>query len=110
MTCTETGLRRGGAAPRSAVAARLLPVLLAVLLAGLAVLAGAGSAGAHAALTGSDPQQDSVVEQAPKEVALTFSEQIAVDEDAIRVLDPAGNRVDTEESPGRSARAARSTR
>ncbi|MFE7672518.1 copper resistance protein CopC [Streptomyces albidoflavus] len=99
MTCTETGLRRGGAAPRSAVAARLLPVLLAVLLAGLAVLAGAGSAGAHAALTGSDPQQDSVVEQAPKEVSLTFSEQIAVDEDAIRVLDPAGNRVDTEEAP-----------
>ncbi len=99
MTCTETGLRRGGAAPRSAVAARLLPVLLAVLLAGLAVLAGAGSAGAHAALTGSDPQQDSVVEQAPKEVALTFSEQIAVDEDAIRVLDPAGNRVDAEETP-----------
>lgn len=99
MTCTETGLRRGGAAPRSAVAARLLPVLLAVLLAGLAVLAGAGSAGAHAALTGSDPQQDSVVEQAPKEVSLTFSEQIAVDEDAIRVLDPAGNRVDTEETP-----------
>ncbi|OWA11262.1 hypothetical protein B9W68_15700 [Streptomyces sp. CS227] len=79
--------------------ARLLPVLLAVLLAGLAVLAGAGSAGAHAALTGSDPQQDSVVEQAPKEVSLTFSEQIAVDEDAIRVLDPAGNRVDTEETP-----------
>ncbi len=99
MTCTETGLRRGGRAPRSAVAARLLPVLLAVLLAGLAVLAGAGSAGAHAALTGSDPQQDSVVEQAPKEVSLTFSEQIAVDEDAIRVLDPAGNRVDTEETP-----------
>lgn len=99
MTCTETGLRRGGTAPRSAVAARLLPVLLAVLLAGLAVLAGAGSAGAHAALTGSDPQQDSVVEQAPKEVSLTFSEQIAVDEDAIRVLDPAGNRVDTEETP-----------
>ncbi|MFI1312201.1 copper resistance protein CopC [Streptomyces albidoflavus] len=81
------------------MAARLLPVLLAVLLAGLAVLAGAGSAGAHAALTGSDPQQDSVVEQAPKEVSLTFSEQIAVDEDAIRVLDPAGNRVDTEETP-----------
>lgn len=51
-----------------------------------------------------------MVEQAPKEVALTFSEQIAVDEDAIRVLDPAGNRVDTEETPGRSARAARSTR
>ncbi|MFB6598485.1 copper resistance CopC/CopD family protein [Streptomyces diastaticus] len=99
MTCTESGLRRGGAALVTPGAARLLPVLLAVVLAALAVLAGAGSAGAHAALTGSDPQQDSVVEQAPKEVSLTFSEQIAVDEDAIRVLDPSGNRVDTEEAP-----------
>ncbi|WP_436740361.1 copper resistance protein CopC [Streptomyces sp. BBFR102] len=81
------------------MAARLLPVLLALVLAGLAVLAGAGRAGAHAALTGSDPRQDSVVEQAPKEVSLTFSEQIAVDEEAIRVLDPAGNRVDTGQTP-----------
>ncbi|MFD5026181.1 copper resistance protein CopC [Streptomyces sp. NPDC058373] len=99
MTSTETGLRRGGTAPGGQAAVRLLAVLLAVVMAGLVVLAGAGSAGAHAALTGSDPQQDSVVEQAPTEVSLTFSEQIAVDEDAIRVLDPSGKRVDTEEAP-----------
>nr|WP_151773802.1 copper resistance protein CopC [Streptomyces abyssomicinicus] len=63
------------------------------------MLAGAGPASAHAALTGSDPQQGAVVEQAPEQVTLTFSEKVAVSADSLRVLDPKGNRVDTGKAP-----------
>ncbi|WP_043261039.1 copper resistance CopC/CopD family protein [Streptomyces sp. e14] len=69
-------------------------VLLLLAVAGL-LLAGAGPAAAHAALTGSDPQQGVVVPQAPAQVSLTFSEQVAMGDDSLRVLDPAGKRVDT---------------
>ncbi|MEU9701333.1 copper resistance protein CopC [Streptomyces sp. NPDC047981] len=82
-------------APRLGTAlARLL--LVAAALLGV-LLAGAAPASAHAALTGSDPQDGAVVATAPKEVNLTFSEQVAMGGDSIRVLDPAGNRVDTGE-------------
>ncbi|MEU8737114.1 copper resistance CopC/CopD family protein [Streptomyces halstedii] len=78
---------------RPLAAAALLAVLISVLF-GM-VLAGASPASAHAALTGSDPQDGAVVATAPEEVALTFSEQIAVSDDSIRVLDPSGERADT---------------
>ncbi|MFI9259154.1 copper resistance CopC/CopD family protein [Streptomyces sioyaensis] len=80
-----TGLRPG----RSAVL-RLLVV--AVALAG--ALLGAAPASAHAALTGSTPAQGAVVDRAPEQVALTFSEGVAMGDDSIRVLDPKGKRVD----------------
>ncbi|QFZ78871.1 hypothetical protein GFH48_21065 [Streptomyces fagopyri] len=60
-----------------------------------AVLAGAAPVSAHAALTGSNPQQGAVVTQAPDQVALTFSEKVAMSDGAVRVLDPKGKRVDT---------------
>lgn len=69
-------------------------VLLFLAVAG-ALLAGAGPASAHAALTGSDPAQGVVVDKAPTEVALTFSEKVATNSDSLRVLDPKGKRVDT---------------
>jgi copper transport protein len=76
-------------------------VLLAVLvLAGTllgALLAGATPASAHAVLTGSNPKDGAVVATAPKEVTLTFSEEIAMGDDSIRVLEPSGKRVDTAE-------------
>ena len=76
-------------------------VLLAVLvLVGTllgALLAGAGPASAHAVLTGSNPKDGAVVATAPKEVTLTFSEEIAMGEDSIRVLEPSGKRADTAE-------------
>nr|WP_166025035.1 copper resistance protein CopC [Streptomyces chilikensis] len=89
-------------APRAATAAstRTARVLALLLLAVTALLlAGAGPASAHAALTGSDPRQGAVVEQAPEQVTLTFSEKVAVSADSVRVLDPKGNRVDTGEAP-----------
>ncbi|MEU9285827.1 copper resistance protein CopC [Streptomyces sp. NPDC048275] len=70
----------------------MLLLLLAVVG---SVLAGAAPASAHAALTGSDPQQGAVVEQAPTQVSLTFSEQVALSDGSLRVLDPKGKRVDT---------------
>ncbi|MCT9110573.1 copper resistance protein CopC [Streptomyces mirabilis] len=70
----------------------MLLLLLAVIG---AVLAGAAPASAHAALTGSDPQQGAVVSRAPAQVSLTFSEKVAMSDGSVRVLDPKGKRVDT---------------
>ena len=78
---------------RRPLAALAFLATLISLLFGL-VLAGASPASAHAALTGSNPQDGAVVDTAPKEVSLTFSEQIAMGKDSIRVLDPDGRRAD----------------
>lgn len=68
-------------------------VLLCLTVIGV-LLAGAGPASAHAALTGSDPAQGVVVDTAPSQVTLTFSEKVATSDDSLRVLDPKGKRVD----------------
>ncbi|MCF1597849.1 copper resistance CopC/CopD family protein [Streptomyces muensis] len=83
-------------APR--VRTRVLPsvrtlVLLLLAATGL-LLAGAGPVSAHAALTGSDPRQGAVVDKAPTQVSLTFSEKVALSNDSLRVLDPKGKRID----------------
>ncbi|MFF1447556.1 copper resistance CopC/CopD family protein [Streptomyces sp. NPDC058274] len=69
-------------------------LLLFVAVVGV-LLAGAAPASAHAALTGSDPQQGAVVDKAPAQVSLTFSENVALSDGSVRVLDPKGRRVDT---------------
>ncbi|MEV6962618.1 copper resistance protein CopC [Streptomyces sp. NPDC051207] len=69
-------------------------VLLFLAVTG-ALLAGAAPASAHAALTGSDPRQGAVVDRAPTRITLTFSEEVAVSDGALRVLDPQGKRVDS---------------
>jgi copper transport protein len=69
-------------------------VLLLLAVTGL-LLTGAGPASAHAALTGSDPAQGVVVDKAPTQVSLTFSEKVSTSSDSVRVLDPKGKRVDT---------------
>ncbi|MCX0244946.1 copper resistance CopC/CopD family protein [Streptomyces drozdowiczii] len=82
---------------RPLAAAGLLTALLGAVL-GL-LLAVAAPASAHAALTGSDPQDGAVVATAPTQVTLTFSEQVALGPDSIRVLDPSGKRADTKAAP-----------
>ncbi|MFE9169318.1 copper resistance CopC/CopD family protein [Streptomyces kebangsaanensis] len=77
------------------IAPRVRNLVLLLLAATGLLLAGATPASAHAALTGSDPQQGVVVDKAPAQVSLTFSEQVAMNDDSLRVLDPKGNRVDT---------------
>lgn len=82
------------ARPRRPLHQRLLALVTLVgAVLGL-LLAGAAPASAHAALTGSNPQDGAVVASAPKEVTLTFSEQIAMGKDSIRVLEPSGKRAD----------------
>ncbi|MEU3971791.1 copper resistance CopC/CopD family protein [Streptomyces bacillaris] len=90
-------IRRPSPVRRPFAAVALLAALFS-LVSGL-LLAGAGPAAAHAALTGSDPQDGAVVATAPKEVTLTFSETIAVGDGSIRVLDPSSKRADTGVEP-----------
>ncbi|AKJ12132.1 membrane protein [Streptomyces incarnatus] len=86
MTRTITPTRHPGS----------LRTLVLLFLAVIGVtLAGAAPASAHAALTGSDPAQGVVVKQAPSQVALTFSEKVAMNDDSLRVLDPRGKPVQT---------------
>ncbi|KJY39594.1 copper resistance protein CopC [Streptomyces katrae] len=75
-----------------------LPRLALVLAALLATLFTAATpATAHAALTASDPKDGAVVATAPAQVTLSFSEEVAMGDDSIRVMDPQGKRVDTGE-------------
>ncbi|MFJ7900383.1 copper resistance CopC/CopD family protein [Streptomyces sp. NPDC096198] len=86
----------GPAPARPRRAARAVPALLALLLAALGVLfGGAAPASAHAALLGSDPAQGTVVDTAPAQVTLTFSEKVGLSDASLQVLDPRGKRVDT---------------
>ncbi|WP_151478848.1 copper resistance CopC/CopD family protein [Streptomyces albicerus] len=77
-----------------AIAPRVRTLLLLLLAVTGALLAGAVPVSAHAALTGSDPQQGAVVDEAPSQVSLTFSEKVAMSDGSVRVLDPKGERVD----------------
>ncbi|MFF1280260.1 copper resistance protein CopC [Streptomyces sp. NPDC058299] len=74
---------------------RLRYLVLMLLAVTGALLAGAGPASAHAALTGSDPAQGVVADKAPTQVSLTFSEKVAMNDDSLRVLDPRGKPVQT---------------
>ncbi|MFF1403132.1 copper resistance protein CopC [Streptomyces sp. NPDC058294] len=74
---------------------RLRYLVLMLLAVTGALLAGAGPASAHAALTGSDPAQGVVADKAPAQVSLTFSEKVAMNDDSLRVLDPRGKPVQT---------------
>ncbi|WP_037896817.1 copper resistance CopC/CopD family protein [Streptomyces sp. NRRL S-920] len=77
------------------IAPRLWRLLLVLVAASAAFLGGAAPASAHAALTGSDPKQGAVVDKAPAQVKLTFSEKVAMSDGSVRVLDPSGKRADT---------------
>lgn len=68
-------------------------MLLLLAVTGM-LFAGAGPASAHAALTGSDPSSGVVVDKAPTQISLTFSEKVSTNNDSLRVLNPKGKRVD----------------
>jgi methionine-rich copper-binding protein CopC len=69
---------------------RSLAVLVATLV---LLLAGSGSATAHANLVGTDPADGSRLETAPSEVSLTFSENVG--NGFVAVTAPSGERVKT---------------
>ncbi|MFH9013012.1 copper resistance CopC/CopD family protein [Streptomyces sp. NPDC017943] len=80
----------------------LLGTVLALLL------LGGGPASAHAALGGTDPDDGSVVQRAPRHVTLTFTESVGLLDDSFRVFGPDQHRVHTGEpthADGRSETA-----
>ncbi|WP_030956098.1 MULTISPECIES: copper resistance protein CopC [unclassified Streptomyces] len=62
------------------------------------LLGGAAPASAHAALRGSDPDDGSVVKQAPRQVTLTFTESVGLLDDSFRIFGPDQRRVRTGEA------------
>jgi copper transport protein len=54
----------------------------------------ASPAQAHAELIDSTPAADSVLEESPAAIVLTFSESVDIVDDSIRLVDPAGEAVD----------------
>src|SRR3954454_17795805 len=76
----------------------LLLVLLAVVGAAVAVLAGASPAGAHAVVESSTPSRDERLPTAPSQVSIQFSEGVTSDLGGLTVLDSTGHRVDNDDS------------
>ncbi|MFB8244860.1 copper resistance protein CopC [Streptomyces sp. NPDC055952] len=70
----------------------LLGTVLALLL------LGTGPASAHAALSGTDPDDGSVVQRAPRHVTLTFTESVGLLDDSFRIFGPDQRRVRTGEA------------
>ncbi|MFD6300998.1 copper resistance protein CopC [Streptomyces sp. NPDC060235] len=71
----------------------MLTLLGGVLM--LVLFTGVSGASAHAALTGTDPQDGSVLKSEPRRVTLTFSESVGLLDDSFRVLTPENRRVHT---------------
>jgi copper transport protein len=70
-----------------------------MLLGVIGLLVGpADPASAHAALVGSSPAADSIVQNAPTQVVLTFTETVNPVPGRIRVIAPDGNRIDRDEA------------
>lgn len=83
--------------------AAALGALLALLL------STAAPASAHAALIRTDPADGSVVQTAPQQVVLTFSEGVLLSADSLRVLDPQGKDVAADAPQHASGRNSGST-
>lgn len=71
-------------------------VLLGTVL--VLLLAGAAPASSHSALRGTDPDDGSVLKQAPRHVTLTFTESVGLLDDSFRVFGPDQRRVHTDEA------------
>ncbi|WP_031524191.1 copper resistance CopC/CopD family protein [Streptomyces sp. NRRL F-5123] len=82
---------RGGRAPLHTLLRRLAA---GAALAVAAVLAPPGTAGAHADLVRSSPADGAVLSAEPRQVTLVFSEEVALRLSSVRVIGPAGRRVD----------------
>lgn len=80
------------------VTRRAVVLLLGVVMGLLGVVVGpAAPAAAHAVLSSTVPAKDSIVDEAPTQVVLTFSEAVTPIEGRIRVIGPDGERADTGE-------------
>ncbi len=88
----------GDGGPRAAAARcgtrRLQGLVLLGTMLVLLLLGSAAPASAHAALRDSDPEDNSVVESAPRDITLTFTESVGLLDDSFRVYSPDNRRVD----------------
>ncbi|MDX2542820.1 copper resistance CopC/CopD family protein [Streptomyces sp. WI04-05B] len=73
-------------------------MLMGAMLVLLLLVGGAGTASAHAALRGTDPRDGSVLDSAPRQVTLNFTESVGLLDDSFRVFDPDGRRVNIGEA------------
>ncbi|ELP68027.1 copper resistance CopC/CopD family protein [Streptomyces turgidiscabies] len=73
-------------------------MLLGTALVLFLLVGGAGTASAHAALRDTDPRDGSVLDSAPRQVTLSFTESVGLLDDSFRVFDPDGRRVSTGEA------------
>src|ERR1700681_287379 len=68
--------------------------LVGVVIAAVIVVTVAGPASAHAQLESTQPNQSSVLLTSPSQVVLHFGEPEEIDFGSVRVIGPAGSRVD----------------
>jgi len=68
--------------------------LVGVVIAAVIVVTVAGPASAHAQLESTQPNQSSVLLTSPSQVVLHFGEPVEIDFGSVRVIGPAGSRVD----------------
>jgi len=78
--------------------ARAARVAVAAVVGLLGVGIGASPASAHAALVSSSPAADALLQEAPTQVVLTFTEGVNPVADKVRVIAPNGRRVDRGEA------------
>lgn len=95
MTAPIRTVRRDEVTGMAHGANRVVLALAALLLVlGVGVVADARPAGAHAALSTTDPADGARLDAAPERITLTFTENVSSGLGAIRVLDADGDRVD----------------
>lgn len=85
-------------ARRTAFRGRAVRAALAVVLGLLGVAAGASPASAHAVLVSTSPAQDALLQEAPNQVVLTFTESVNPVAGKVQVIGPDGSRVDRDEA------------
>src|SRR3954471_23756028 len=73
----------------------LARALLVVVAATIAVFLAPQAASAHASLQSTDPVGGAVLNEAPKQVSLTFSEPVVTSADSVQLFDGSGKRLDT---------------
>jgi copper transport protein len=76
---------------------RAVRAVLAVVIGLLAATGLASPAHAHAVLENTSPEADSLIQEAPAQIVLTFSEAVSPVADRVRVIAPDGSRVDRNE-------------
>ena len=70
-------------------------IVVAVVVALAAVVALASPAAAHASLRETEPAAGDILDRAPREVVLQFTESVDVEDDGVRVFDAKGDAVET---------------